>query len=379
MIKNKKAVEMRRLCNECKKNHNRGFGCEQFHLTKEMNHHPSKWEMVGVGEQRIKGDKVMAIFLPEFMNRHSFVSSFAWLMNSFSRIEGVTRHHAVELLCVALLTPSQIQFQRVVRHLKNEFKPRNNLCYEYLQHCNKHSLHANGGPRPRFMVGKATELPCGITEINANLELIEKAIDHLNEGGMMNSSGVFVDNKAVVDVKGIGAARAISFPSLCCFTGLGTTWQAIQTAKQAILNSVTGNGCVGDKPNELSKLGQKLRVHGDSPPHDNSHCHSILEAAGKSVGEVQSTMENAACAITRTQKKEDMFVKGQSLHCLFLDSESLQACGAVEQDDSQVESTVYEKKFGKNKWLKAVLPKWQPDTSKVRNRHNIGRKKNDHH
>ena len=107
--------------------------------------------------------------------------------------------------------------------------------------------------------------------------------------------------------------------------------------------------------------------------------YSILEAAGKSVGEVQSTMENAACAITRTHKKDDMFVKDQSLYCLFLDSKSLHACGGVKQDASQVESTVYEKKFGRNKWLKAVLPKWQPDTSKVRNRHNIGRKKNDHH
>ena len=101
-----------------------------------------------------------------------------------------------------------------------------------------------------------------------------------------------------------------------------------------------------------------LRVDGDSPPCNNSYYHSVLEAAGKSVGEEQSTMENAACAITRTHKKEDMFVKGQSLYCLFVDREALEASGGVENDAPQIQTTVYEKKFGTKKWTKACLPKW---------------------
>ena len=141
---------------------------------------------------------------------------------------------------------------------------------------------------------------------------------------MLDINGVFVDNKDILDVKGIGSARAISFPSLCCFTGLGTTTAAIQTVKQAILNSETGNGYAGDRPGKLSKLGTKLKLEeGDSTPHNNQHYRSILEAAGKSVGEVQSTMENAACAITRGTPRCDMFIKGQKLHCLFFDKSAL--------------------------------------------------------
>ena len=356
---------MRRLCSEYKKNHNQGIAFEEFHLTNEMNHCSRKWKVYTVAEQsrqpRFQYGKVMTIFLPEFMNRYSFVSSYAWLINSFHGIKGVTRRHAIELLYVALLTPSQIQFQEVVQHLKKGFKPKNNLCDRYINHCKKYGLCANGGPKPRFMAGKETELPRGKKEINENIIRLKNAIDSLNNGQMMNKSGVFVDNKTVVNMKGIGAARAISFPSLCCFTGLGTSWQAIQTAKQAILNSVTGNGYAGDKPNELSKLGEILRVDGDSPPHDNSYCHSILEAAGKSVGDVQATMENAACAITRSHKKEDMFVKGQSLYCLFVDPDALRLCGGVRNDASQVKTTVYEKKFGTKKWTTANLPKWKPE------------------
>ena len=181
---------------------------------------------------------------------------------------------------------------------------------------------------------------------------------------MLDKKGVFVDNRCVVQVKGIGAARAISFPSLCCFIGLGTSEHAMQTAKQAILNSETGNRHAGDKVNELSKLGQKLKVDGDSPPCDNSHHHSILEAAGKSIGEVQSTMENTSCAITRTKRRHDMFIKNQTLHCLFLDSVALRQCNSdveeeLEEEESKIRSTVCEKKCGSKKWSEAKLPQWK--------------------
>ena len=334
---------MRRLYNDYKKKKNNGIAYEEFHLTKEMDHCPTKWEEYDFAKQTrtpqlLKHEKLMTIFLPEFMNRYSFVSSYAWLINSFRNLKGVTRRHAIELLYVALLTPSQIQFQHVVQYLKKGFNHKNNMCERYLNYCKKYGLCANGGPQPRFMAGIDTDLPKGKKEINENIFRLKNAIDCLNKGEMMNSNGVFSNNQVVVNVKGVGAARAISFPSLCCFTGLGVSWQAMQTAKQAVLNSVTGSGCTGDKRNKLSKLGQLLRVAGDSPPYDNSYYYSILEAVGKSVGDVQSTIKNVASAFTRTHKKEDMFVKGQTLHCLFLDPEVLQACGGVENDASQVKT-----------------------------------------
>ena len=104
-----------------------------------------------------------------------------------------------------------------------------------------------GDQKPRFMVGKGTELPENHDETEKNVAKVKKAIDLLNNGKMSDdNNGVFVNDEDILDVKGIGTARAISFPSLCCFTGLGTTSFATQTARQATLNSETGNGCAGD-------------------------------------------------------------------------------------------------------------------------------------
>ena len=165
---------------------------------------------------------------------------------------------------------------------------------------------------------------------------------------MLNEKGVFVDNKTVVDVKGVGPARAISFPSPCCFIGLGTSEYAIQTAKQALLDSESGNGHASDKHNAPSKLGSKLKVNGDSLPCKDSHCHSILEAAGKSVDEVHSTIENLSGAITRTLGH----------HCLFLDIDALITNGGDETNASKVRTTVCKMKFGAKKWSEANLPQW---------------------
>ena len=195
----------------------------------------------------MKCDPRRIIFLPEFLNRHSFVSLFAWLMNAFVLEKKLKRDHATQLLHVASLTPSQMQFHFVVRHPMKEYTPEKNLCVECINHCKDIGLCADGGPKPRFMVGKDTELPGNHDEIEKNVAKVKKAIDSLNNGKMLDdNNGVFVNNEDILDVKGIGTARAISFPSLCCFTGLGTTTAAIQTAKQAILNSETGNGYAGD-------------------------------------------------------------------------------------------------------------------------------------
>ena len=59
MIKNKKALVMRRLCNEYKMNCNNGIAHKEFHLTEEM-----KWKECNVGEQIIKCDKLMTNVFP---------------------------------------------------------------------------------------------------------------------------------------------------------------------------------------------------------------------------------------------------------------------------------------------------------------------------
>ena len=127
MIKNKKANEMRRLCSEYKRDNNLGLAYENFNLMEEMEEMCKRCPKWAVHEWKKHNDKLTTIFLPEFMNRYSFVSSYAWLINSFFAIKGVKWRHGIQLLHVALLTPSQIQFHLVVRCLKNEFKPKNNF------------------------------------------------------------------------------------------------------------------------------------------------------------------------------------------------------------------------------------------------------------
>ena len=76
------------------------------------------------------------------------------------------------------------------------------------------------------------------------------------------------------------------------------------------------------------------------------------------MGEVHSTMENSSRAITRTLGHHGMFVKGQTLCCLFLDIDASNTNGGDEANASKVRTTVYEKKFGMKKWSEANLPQW---------------------
>ena len=124
VIKNKKANEMRRLCSEYKRDNNLGLAYKNFNLMEKMEKMHKRCPEWAEHEWKKHNDKLTTIFLPEFMNRHLFVSSHAWLMNSFFGIKGVKWRHGIQLLCVALLTPSQIQFHLVVRCLKKKFKPQ---------------------------------------------------------------------------------------------------------------------------------------------------------------------------------------------------------------------------------------------------------------
>ena len=279
MIKNDKACLMRNMFWNHTKSINCGRLCENFHLSDAMINH--KWEKLGWK----KYDAITIIFVPEFMNRYSFVSSYAWLINDLSREHKLERHHAIQLLYVALLTPSQIQFHVVVWFLMKSFTAATNLCAECVQHCKKEKLVADGGLQSRFPKAPSNELPL-LEDVESNTRKIESAVKSLNDGEMLDQNGLFVNNSMVVHLKGVGSTRALSFPSLCCFTGFGTTDLAIQTAKQAIINSNSMNMCAGDKPNKPSMLGSLLKVEGDSLPCKNSCFGRILEATGMSIGDV---------------------------------------------------------------------------------------------
>ena len=136
-----------------RKEHNGGHSYEAFNLSDDMTHHSGQHNKDGeiftmmessknakdtqltglrwkkftglpLNEGVTKCNPMDIIFLPEFSNLHLFVSSFALLMNEFIAEKKLQRHHAMQLLCVASLTPSQMQFQFVVWNLMKHCKPK---------------------------------------------------------------------------------------------------------------------------------------------------------------------------------------------------------------------------------------------------------------
>ena len=251
------------------------------------------------------------MFLPEFLNPFAFVSSHAWLMNSLHSKHNPNQSQGIQLLHLALLTPSQARFHLVLKAVMRGYKQNTNLHFAFMQFCSKNKLPTHGGIGP--------ESDC---ELEDNLKKLESAIKALNHGKFLDKNGILVNNNFVVIVQGVGTARAQWFPSLCCFTGFGTTQLAIQTAKQAMFNSNKTKSGAGSQKGQNSKLECLLRVENDFPHCKNSHYNSILEQTGLSVGDVQSTMGNASYASTQTGTRHVMFVKEQTMHTLFLDADA---------------------------------------------------------
>ena len=401
MIKNKKANVLHTCLVDCKKSKNGGFNYENFHPAKKMveckglymkgeNHQdvfvlkpnvdgcvtcPKFVSDLFMGEQESqlvnptwkklqlnqKYDPISCMVLPEFLNPFAFVSSYAWLINKLHSRHNLDRCHGIQLLYVALLTPSQAQFHSVMNFIMKGYNDEMNLCCQYIKHCAENDLCAIGGHRAKFTVGgRAGVRAPKLSEIESNLEKIEVAIRALNEGRMLDAqSGMFVCDNYVVNIQGIGAARATSFPSLCCFTGFGTSQLAIQTAKQAVLNTGTSN----DQTGRDSKLGALLRVNCDSPPYKNSYYHSILEQTGMSVGDVHSTMVNASFALTQPNMRHNVFIKEQTLYTLFLDADAFnRRSGKADKGNQDLsiltKTKVFEKEFGSTKWCVSNLDHW---------------------
>ena len=69
-------------------------------------------------------------------------------------------------------------------------------------------------------------------------------------------------------------------------------------------------------------------------------------------------MENASRVIIEQKSACDMFVKNQSMCSLFLDTEAFTNRSGEPKEESDVRTTIYEKKYGKIKWVKSTVPHW---------------------
>ena len=160
------------------------------------------------------------------------------------------------------------------------------------------------------------------------MEKFETTVNRLNSGELLKRDGKWKCH----DLKGVGAVCGISFPSLCCFVGLGKTPYAVQMAKQSPVNTKPGS--------YFGKLRTKLEITADDGnPSDQSQFYfSLWKAVGKSIGENVATIENAVCGLLRATKRTDNFVKGQDIYTL-----------------KEGSTNVFVKKYNSDKWEKLEL------------------------
>ena len=140
---------------------------------------------------------IHCMFLPEFLNPFAFVSSYAWLMNSLHSKHNPNRSQGIQLLCLALLTPSQARFHLALKAVMRGCKQNANLYFAFIQFCSKNKLPTHGG------IG--LESDC---ELEENLEKLESAIKALNHCKFLDKNGIFGNNNFMVIVQGVGTVRA---------------------------------------------------------------------------------------------------------------------------------------------------------------------------
>ena len=91
---------------------------------------------------------IHCMFLPEFSNPFAFVSSHAWLMNSLHSKHNLNWSQGIQLLHLALLTPSQARFHLALKAVMRGYKQNTNLHFAFMQFCSKNKLPTHGGIGP---------------------------------------------------------------------------------------------------------------------------------------------------------------------------------------------------------------------------------------
>ena len=303
------------------------WGHNDFHL-KEM-----KWVEFPLLKNQPSSPTLPVIFVPEFQNRSAFVSLFASAINNARDKVSLSKNQVLELVYVALLSTSNLNFFYVLQEMLNNYITDHQWDHPFFffkETCHRKGLKIRGGRNPRFQGQSEENLPSTKSQLLNQLEVLGQAVRFLNNGELLNSEGVYVhDSKVYSSLKGVGNVAAISFPSLCCFVGLGETKYAIQTAKQAPLNNSSRN-------NYFSSLVEALTIPGDKgfPPSDPSYYLGMLKAIASSLGETVSTLENSVCSHFRKHKRYDNFVLGQELYTF-----------------STTDYNVYFQKFGTAGWF----------------------------
>ena len=286
--------------------------------------------------------KTKIIKVQEFVNRYGYVSSFAHGINVMSTVHRLVRTQVAQLVYAALLTPSQIQFQHVITSMREmeegTYDETSNMFKEFYQKTNELGLKWGGGPLPRFQgqsdcrkdeTGKQKQTELFQFESNdvleKNLDRLMDAIVDLNSGSWLNDKKELVRNLASYKIKNVGNVGSLSFPSLCCFTGLCTSTEARITAKSVLPNmSKRDHSYLKSMKQWLQKLVEDDQIHVDiEEATSENKLKRMWKAIAKSLNEVTASIENATCAVFRGYKRYDIFFHRQSLYNLVEDRDAV--------------------------------------------------------
>ena len=360
------AFHAREKIKDCIVNSNGGVKCEEWCLKEDMTHHRirterSLHEIVPPNEmidndahkKRNPGcewgknkDKVRKmnwtevdkwhenpiefetkiVEVPEFVNRCGCVSSCAHATNCLNAVHQLTRTQMTQLIHAALLTPSQMQFCHTASLMEKEQFGKwedKNMFKEFHLVGEKLGVKWGGGPLPRFQGqpdkknNEHVELFqfCENDVLQQNIKQLEKAMDDLEDGNWLNEKRELTKSLASHKIMNLGNVGSLSFPSLCCFTGLCTTMNAMTTAKFALPNkSHNDHSHLNLMKTWLEKELVEKQINVDTEDVTaEKKIKQLWKAIAKSLNEMPATIENATCAVFRGQKRCDICFEKQSL------------------------------------------------------------------
>ena len=150
-----------------------------------------------------------------------------------------------------------------------------------------------------------------LPQIVANMT---KKIQALANGDLLDEEGIVKQKIDTIHpvpyVKDVGG---IGFASMCVFTGLATSPEAIQTAKQSRVNNSSTNS-------PIKAMCDEIGIDFDTSGTISS---GIWRPLAASIGEVPASIENGVCGNWRHKPSNDCFFHGQNLYNLSDTSKSV--------------------------------------------------------
>ena len=252
--------------------------------------------------------------LHENLNRFAYVSAYAHMVNKFrAKVDGCQRKHVVQLVYCALIVPGPAAFRWVVEELVKKIATQRkvgkaNLILEYIDFCKGQNVFVTNGPKPRVQPQPGNRVESVVEKkLQEIMASMTKKIQALANGELLDEKGIIKQNiDTIHPIPYVREVGCIGFASMCVFTGLATSPDAIQTAKQSRVNNSSKN-------NPVKAMCDEIGIDFDTSGTISS---GIWRPLAASIGEVPASIENGVCGNWRHKPTYDCFFHGQNLYNL---------------------------------------------------------------